>query len=63
MTFEELKRNLTRRHFFAQGAHLLGTASLATLLSDRLLADGNRADSAGPNSGMVPTHFAPERRM
>lgn len=30
--FSEFKQNLTRRHFFAQGANLLGGAALATLV-------------------------------
>jgi hypothetical protein len=33
--FHEFKQNITRRHFFAQGSHLLGTAALASLLGDR----------------------------
>ncbi len=28
--FDEFKRDITRRHFFSQGSHLLGTASLAS---------------------------------
>ncbi len=29
--FSEFKTNITRRHFFAQGSHVLGTAALASL--------------------------------
>jgi hypothetical protein len=32
--FETLKRDLTRRHFFATGAHALGTAALASLFGE-----------------------------
>jgi hypothetical protein len=31
-TFHEFKQNITRRHFFAQGSHVLGGAALAALL-------------------------------
>ncbi len=33
-SFDVLKRVLTRRHFFASGAHALGSAALASLLGD-----------------------------
>jgi hypothetical protein len=36
--FDEYVRNITRRHFFTVGSHLLGTATLATLLGDRATA-------------------------
>src|SRR6266852_2053207 len=29
--FDEFKQNITRRHFFAKGSNLLGTAALASL--------------------------------
>ncbi len=35
--FDELKTNMTRRHFFAQGSHAVGWAALSMLLGqDRL---------------------------
>lgn len=56
-SFSEFRRNLTRRHFFARGSHLLGTASLAALLGDRLLA--GEAQTEG-HAGAVPPHFPPQ---
>jgi len=50
--FDDFKRNITRRHFFAQGSHLLGSATLASLMGDRVLG----ASSAAP-SGAMPTHL------
>ncbi len=38
--FDEFKRNITRRHFFSQGSHLLGGAALASLLGEAALGDG-----------------------
>ncbi len=32
LPFSELKTNITRRHFFAQGSHVLGGAALASLM-------------------------------
>src|SRR5258708_917133 len=34
--FDEFKRNITRRHFFAKGSNLLGTAALASLCTPRM---------------------------
>ncbi len=51
MNFEDFKLNLTRRHFFARGSHLLGGAALASLM---------RQDSqAGTNAsgGAIAPHF------
>ncbi len=50
--FDDFKRNITRRHFFAQGSHLLGSATLASLMGDRILG----ASPATP-SGAMPTHL------
>ena len=58
--FDEFKRNITRRHFFAQGSHLLGTATLASLMGDRVL--GASAASAGVYPGAVPPHFPPKAK-
>src|SRR5262249_36501062 len=32
---QEFQRNITRRHFFATGAHAVGWAALATLMGER----------------------------
>ncbi len=53
--FEQFKRQITRRHFFADGSHLLGTATLASLLGDKVFADTQH--DAG-HQGAVPTHFS-----
>src|SRR4051812_40485900 len=34
--FEEFKLNVTRRHFFQAGSHVLGTAALASLMGNSL---------------------------
>ncbi len=50
-------QNLTRRHFFAAGSHLLGTAALASLLGER----ARGADTTG--TGQMPTHHAPKTKQ
>ncbi|MBX9790112.1 MAG: DUF1501 domain-containing protein [Pirellulales bacterium] len=62
---QEFVRDLTRRHFFAQGGNLLGGAALASLVGPSLW--GGLARGATLNSGesTVPrelTHFAPKAR-
>jgi hypothetical protein len=60
MQFEEFKRNITRRYFFAQGGNVLGAAALASLMGSHVLADGDAGGSAGSRDGhpgAVPTHF------
>ncbi len=48
---------LTRRHFFAKGSHLLGTAALASLMPSQMFA----AEKTSPmHTGAVPTHFPPK---
>jgi hypothetical protein len=48
-------QNLTRRHFFYSGAHLLGGAALATLLgNDRTQAAGSKTGIA---AALPETHF------
>ncbi len=49
---DEFKRNITRRHFFSQGSHLLGTATLASLMGDRVLG---ASSAAQPAAGAMPT--------
>jgi hypothetical protein len=52
--FEEFQRNITRRHFFSKGSHLLGTAALASLMG----GTGQAADAqTAGQPGAVPTHF------
>jgi hypothetical protein len=41
--FQEFRRNITRRHFFAQGSNVIGWAALASLLGT---SPGRAADSA-----------------
>jgi hypothetical protein len=58
--FDEFRQNVTRRHFFAAGSHVLGTAALASLSGDAL------GFSAGGNAGLSPralTHFAPKAKQ
>jgi len=58
--FEEFKQNITRRHFFAKGSNLLGTAALGTLMGN---AFANRAAIATESSGGAPgPHFAPKAK-
>jgi hypothetical protein len=57
---DEFRQNLTRRHFFAAGSHLLGTAALASLAGEAF------ATSADPQVGAlrhVQTHFAPKAKQ
>src|SRR5688572_4152227 len=58
MSFHEFKQNITRRHFFAQGSHVLGAAALASLGGSRLFAGDAAADAGTPlQLGAMPTHF------
>src|SRR5688572_19185075 len=54
--FNEFKQNITRRHFFAHGSNLLGTAALASLTRDAL---GASVPSPLPGHAL---HFAPEAK-
>jgi hypothetical protein len=54
ISFDEFKRNITRRHFFSQGSNLLGGAALASLVGPS--AFGDTPTQAG-FPGAVPTHF------
>jgi hypothetical protein len=51
--FEQLRLNVTRRHFLGTGAHLLGTAALASLAGNAFARNAATA-AAGANS---LTHF------
>ena len=53
--FDELRRNITRRHFFAQGSHLLGGAALATLMNQDAAAGAGVPAGFG---GAVTPHFS-----
>jgi hypothetical protein len=57
--FQEFKQNITRRHFFAQGSHLLGTAALASLLPS------GAAAAEVPKALVQPgkTHFPPKAKQ
>src|SRR5262249_42083588 len=50
----ELTQNITRRHFFAKGANLLGGAALASLLGQ---------NQAGAAPGHVRPHHAPKAKQ
>jgi hypothetical protein len=51
---DDLRRNLTRRHFLRAGSHLLGGAAIATLAGHGTLASQGTA--------RMPPHFAPRVR-
>jgi len=53
--FEHWRLNMTRRHFFAQGANLLGTAALTALAGRSVQAAPGVAAPA--QTGHLPTHF------
>jgi hypothetical protein len=57
--FQQFKQNITRRHFFAAGANVLGGAALASLPGQ----DRARA-TEGPPAGLarILTHHAPKAR-
>ncbi|HYT93531.1 MAG TPA: DUF1501 domain-containing protein [Gemmataceae bacterium] len=58
--FQEHRLAMTRRHFFNAGALGLGTAALATLLPDRLLAQAPGGNPTGGLPGLP--HFAPKAK-
>ena len=45
--FEQFKLNVTRRHFFQAGSHVVGTAALASLMGNRLGAAEEQQKLAG----------------
>jgi hypothetical protein len=45
--FDQFKLNVTRRHFFQAGSHVLGTAALASLMGNRLAAAEEQQKLAG----------------
>jgi hypothetical protein len=52
--FQEFRQNITRRHFFAQGSHVLGGAALASLLG--------REGLAGEDDTPGLAHFPPKAK-
>lgn len=56
--FDEFKQNLTRRHFFAKGSSLLGTAAMASLLGQ---GAAQAAEASAAKAAM--THFAPKAKQ
>jgi len=62
---QELKRAMTRRHFFSRASTGLGTLALASLLNENLFAAAVKkgAKSALPSHGALGSlHFAPKAR-
>ena len=61
--FDEFKQNITRRHFFAKGSNLLGTAALGSLVGQGLgdsvclITDGR---FSGATQGLMIGHVSPE---
>src|SRR4029079_10910272 len=58
LPFHEFRQNITRRHFFAQGSHLLGGAALASVAGRALAAS---TAGQGLPHGHGP-HFAPRAK-
>src|SRR3712207_1759238 len=59
ISFNEYQRNITRRHFFGQGASVLGAAALANLMGSDLV--GAESAPAGLASA-ARTHFPPKAK-
>jgi hypothetical protein len=55
--FDEFKRNMTRRHFFATGTNLLGSAALASLMGPEAKAAGPTPDGNREGSALGGPHF------
>ena len=53
--FQDFARDITRRHFFAQGSHALGWAALTSLMGRAALAAPDAKQSAAATPGR--THF------
>lgn len=54
--FDDYRLNMTRRHFFSQGANLLGTAALTSLLG-RTVMGSSPGGEATLQNGNIATHF------
>ena len=61
ISFEEFRRQVSRRYFLSAGSHLLGTAALASL-GGKALANSSRSEPALGSLG-IPTHFAPKAKQ
>src|ERR1700704_3930061 len=55
---DNIRQNMTRRHFFQQGSHLLGGAALASLAGKSLAVESAEKQPLHPNL----THFAPKAK-
>jgi len=56
-------RNITRRHFFQRGSHVLGGAALASLMGREGLSAGSQLAAAGTqHPGAVPLHYPPKAK-
>jgi hypothetical protein len=62
VTFDEFRRNITRRYFFQRGSHFLGSAALAALAGPDLLA-GPLPAGARDVTPPIPTHSAPKAKQ
>ncbi len=56
--FDEFQQNITRRHFFAKGSSLLGTAAMASLMGR---TSAQAADAIAARAAL--THFAPKAKQ
>ncbi len=62
--FDNIRQNMTRRHFFEQGSHLLGGAALASLVGNAGISKNILAADAVEKKPLHPslTHFAPKAK-
>jgi hypothetical protein len=61
--FDEFRQNITRRHFFAQGANIMGTAALASLGGAGVLRAAEQGGKPGADfTGAVRPHHAPKAK-
>lgn len=62
--FNELQKQMTRRHFFGRTSWGIGTAALASLLNPKLFAAIDRLSKAPSGSGgaLKALHFAPRAK-
>ena len=63
---ESLRMNLTRRHFFTQGSHLLGGMAIASLSTDQRLLQADASSGLSSDvervAGAAGPHFAPKAK-
>jgi hypothetical protein len=60
---DQFRLNVTRRHFFAAGSHLLGTAALASLAGNSLASTGRQAGAGTKAAERIPRHFAAKAKQ